>query len=405
MATPQSVRYLNEIRALNVLFRDGGMSRAKLARALGLNRSSIGNIIADLLSDRLVIERPSKVRLDGAIRGGRPGITIEIDPQGATFVGAEIGVESLTVVAADLAAREIGRRTIGFAAVANPPEVAIDRLADMVNAMINRLPDRSRIRGLCVSIPALVDARGAVRNALVLGWQQVPLSALLKQRIHLKVPIFVENDANAFAIAETYRGTTRRADVVAFLLIENGAGGGIVIRGRLFRGGDGFAGEFGQLVTGREGFITGPHKSGHLESYIGKDAILARYRANGAADTAVFDDLLSGLAEGEPVALHTASEWGRQISRGLIHITNILNPGLIILGGSVAPIFRYIAHEVADVIHSELLEGFPGPKIEVSSLGPEGPALGGALLVHQRMFSVDERVIYPGGQSIALLPV
>ncbi len=379
------------------------MSRAELARSLGLNRSSIGNIIADLLADGLVIERPNAVRLDCVPRGGRPGVAIEIDPHGATFIGAELGVEALTVVAADLAAHEIRRQTIRFAAAANPVEASIERLAHMINAMADRLPDRSRIRGLCVSIPALLDDRGVVRNALTLGWQQVPLSALLKRRIHLDVPILVENDANAFAIAETYRIGRRPSDVVAVLHMENGAGGGIVIGGRLFRGSDGFAGEFGQLVVGGAGFVVGPHKSGHLESYIGKDAVVARYRENGAPASARFEDLFAALGAGDPIAVRTASEWGERVARGLVHITSILNPALIILGGSVASIFPYVAQEIVHTMRKELLDGFPAPKIELSSFGPEGPALGGALLVHQRMFSIDEQVLYSGNQPATLL--
>lgn len=401
VATPQSVRHLNEVRALDVLFREGGMSRAALARALGLNRSSTGNIIANLIAERMVVEDADS-RAAREQRSGRPGVTIEIDPDAATFLGAEIGVERLTVVAADLKAREARRQSVAFAAAAHPPEEAIDRLAGMVNAMAERTLDRTRIRGLCVAIPALLDKRGVVRNALILRWQRVPLAALLRERIRLDVPILVENDANAFAVAETYRGTTGRSETVALLLIENGVGGGVVIGGRLFRGSDGFAGEFGQLVIGGEGFFSGPHKPGHLESYVGKDAVLARYHANGAPAAAGLEALLEGLDAGEPVAVRTASEWGDRLARGLIQLTSVLNPGLIVLGGSVAPIFPHVAHEVLDAMRGEFLEGFPVPKVELSALGPEGPALGGALLLHQRMFSVDERMIYPGGEPATL---
>lgn len=407
VATPQSVRYLNEIRALNALFRDGGMSRADLARVLGLNRSTTGNIIANLMSDALVVERPDLPRGDREARTGRPGIHIELDSEGAHFLGAEIGVDRLTVVAIDMAAREIRRQSLAFPTFEQPPEAVADRIVAMIVEMTDALGDSERIRGLCVALPALLDAEGRVINALIIGWQDVSLKELLAERLAARLPrldltIQVENDANAFAIAETYRETAHRSETVAFLLIENGAGGGIVIGGRLFRGSAGLAGEFGQTVVGGEGFFVGRHKPGHLESYIGKDAVVARYRANGADPAADLAAFLAALDAGEEAARRTASEWGRRLAIGLVQLTSVLNPGAIILGGTVAPVFRHVAAEVEALMRREFLEGFPMPRIEVSSLGLEGPALGSAFIMHQRMFSIDERAIYASEQPITL---
>ncbi|WP_018185454.1 ROK family transcriptional regulator [Kaistia granuli] len=407
MATPQSVRYLNEIRALNALFRHGGMSRADLARRLGLNRSTTGNIIANLMSDALVVERPDGGRGDSAARTGRPGINIEIDPAGATFLGAEIGVDRLTVVAIDLTAQEICRLSMPFPVFEQPLDAGIERITAMIAEGIDGLPETARIRGLCVTLPALLDGDGKVINALILGWRDVDLKALVTARLALRfpqlgLPVSIENDANAFAIASTYRDPSHSAETVAFLLIENGAGGGIVIGGRLFRGSTGFAGEFGQLVLGGEGFFAGRHKPGHLESYIGKDAVLARYRANGGPQGSDVDALLAALERGDPAARRTAREWGSGLAIGLIQLSSVLNPGVIILGGTVAPLFRFVADEVATAMRREFLEGFPMPKIEISALGLEGPALGGALIMHQRMFSIDESAIYASAQPITL---
>ena len=407
MATPQSVRYLNEIRALNALFRSGGMSRADLARSLGLNRSTTGHIIANLMAEALVLERPELPRGGETAKIGRPGIQIEIDPAGATFIGAEIGVDRLTVVAIDLAAGEIERRSLAFPTFEHSAEAGIDRIAAMIGDVIEALPDRSRLRGLCVALPALLDGEGNVINALLIGWRDVELKARIAARLGKRFGVFdlaltIENDANAFAIAETYRDTSHRSETVAFLLIENGAGGGIVIGGRLFRGARGLAGEFGQLVVGGAGYLAGRPKPGHLESYIGKDAVLARFIANGGQPGADLAQLLAALDAGDPVARKTASEWGAGLASGLIQLTSVLNPGMIILGGSVAPIYRHVAAAVEAAMQREFLEGFPMPKIEVSTLGLEGPALGGALLMHQRMFSIDETAIYASEQKLTL---
>lgn len=389
MATPRSIRYLNEIRALNALFRAGGMSRADLARHLGMNRSSIGFIVEDLLADGLARERTAAPAPGAARRTGRPGIVVELDPDGAAFLGVEIGVDHLTVVGVDLSAREIVRRTVAYPTRERPAATGVARASSLVEETIAGLGlPRARLRGVCVAVPALVRD-GVVRNALMLGWRNVPVQALLRKRLG-DLPIRVENDANAFAFGETYAGAAARADTIAFLLIENGAGGGVVIGGQLHRGASGFAGEFGQLpVAGDDG-----GGAGHLERHIGKDAVLARYRAHGAPRSADLPHLLAALRAREPAAVRTARAWGDHLARGLVAITDVLAPGRIVLGGSVAPLYPHVADRVEAAMRAELLEGFPVPPVEVSRLGAEGAAFGGACLLHQSLFAVDEGRIH-----------
>lgn len=402
MATQQSVRHVNAMCALNVLFREGGMSRADLGRVLGLNRSTTGSIIADLMAERLVIEHESHSRHPGTARVGRPGIVIEIDPAGGTFIGAELGVDRLTVVVTDMVCRQIVHRSISFDAAHRSPETGVRRIAELIRSAMASVADRGPPRGLCVVIPALVKD-GVVCNALTMGWRDVPLATMLRQRVMPDLPVMVENDANALAIGETYRGTSQRSDVVAFLLIENGVGGGITVGGRLFRGAFGFAGEFGQLIVGRGGFSGGRQKPGHLESYIGKDALLAIYRGKGGSAAATLADLLGALQRGDPTARMAASIWGRALARGLVQLIAVLNPGLIILGGSGAVIFRHVAAEVTKAVHRELLQTYPAPEIELSTLGPEGAAFGGACLIHQQMFSIDQSRIAQDRPALTLL--
>ena len=171
MATPRSIRYLNEIRALNALFRAGGMSRADLSRHLGMNRSSIGFIVDDLLADGLARERTAAPEPQGARRTGRPGIVVELDPDGAAFLGVEIGVDHLTVVGVDLSAREIVRRTVAYPTRDRPAATGVARAAALVEEAVGALGlPRARLRGVCVAVPALVRD-GVVRNGLMLRWR------------------------------------------------------------------------------------------------------------------------------------------------------------------------------------------------------------------------------------------
>ena len=399
MANPRSVRYLNEMRALNVLFRRGGMSRSDLARELGLNRSSVGFIVDNLIANGLAREREDD---DGFGKGarepraGRPGIVVELDSAGAIFVGVEIGVDHITIVAIDLEGQEINRHSRPYPTNRVSAEKCVSDAADILNAVVGSFGiRRDRIKGICAAVPALVQ-EGVAINGLMLGWRHVPLWRILSEQVRLEAPIVVENDANAFAIGETYIGSLERSDTVAFLLIENGCGGGIVIDGRLVRGSHGFAGEFGQLPI-----AVGPRVQGKLETLIGKDGLLARYRANGAPPSADLPHLLAAAAAGDSIGLRTAEEWGEVLARGLAYVTNVLNPSLIILGGSVAALFDPVAHRVDSTLRSLLLEGFPTPKIARSRLGVEGAAFGAACLLHQQMFAVDESLLHAQATTVS----
>jgi len=400
-ASPQSTRYLNELRALDVLFREGGMSRAELARALGLNRSTTGSIIANLLEDAFVIEHADLKRPAATTRTGRPGIDIELNPAGAIFIGVGIEADRLTALTIDLAGTIVRKKTAPFHAARHPPEKAAEAAAKLINALIEAEPDKDRIRGVCVALPAMI-AEGAVLQATLLGWRNVDLAPLLSACLALDLPVSVENDANAFAIAETYKSARPAAGTVAFMLIESGAGGGIVIGGRLIRGGFGLAGEFGHLRVGRRGYTDSRSEPGLLETYIGKKALLARYAARGGEPGARLADFIEALERGDAAAVQTASDWAHWLARGIHAIINVINPALIIIGGPVGTVFRFVSRRVEASLRAGLPRGFPLPTIELSRFGPEGPAYGGALLLHQRAFSVDEKALYPDGGARGL---
>jgi predicted NBD/HSP70 family sugar kinase len=396
----QSVRYLNELRALDVLFREGTMSRADLARALGLNRSTTGSIVNTLLAESLAVERPYERDGEPRAQTGRPGIEVELNPGGALFIGAEIEVERLTAVAIDLTGRLIRRESTAFPAGSIPPEKSAEKIVKMIEVLIRGSPDPSRVRGICVAVPALVEA-GVARLGLLLNWRDVPIANLISERLSPPLPVAIENDANAFAIAETYTGGSRNVGTVAFVVIESGAGLGIVSDGRLFRGSGGMAGEFGHLKMGGLGYA--PGGGGMLESYVGRDAVVARYQHHGGSSEASVQDILDSLARGKPAATKTATDWGKWLGRGLSHIVNLLNPGLVIIGGSVGRIYPFVANHIEATVRAALRSDYQMPRIEMSELGDEGPALGAALILHQRMFSIDERAVFPKGAMRGLI--
>jgi len=230
MATPQSIRYLNETRALDYLLKSGAMSRAELARQVGLNRSSMGNVIAGLMEAGLVRERS-----DGAANGqvGRPGIAVEINPDGGAFIGIEIGIERLAACAINLNAEVICTRTVAFDTAGSTVTATLKALIRLLKETEKHARLHAHLRGFGVALPALINDEGIVLNGMVLRWHDIPLRELLMDALGDTLPIQVENDANAFAIAETWRNPELLTGTVAFLMMENGVGGSIFHDGKL----------------------------------------------------------------------------------------------------------------------------------------------------------------------------
>lgn len=394
MSMPQAVRHINEIRALDALFRGGPMSRADLARKLGLTRSTASSIVGHLVDAGLVradeVESP-----DRANRTGRPGTDLRLDTHHAVFIGADIGVGHETVMAIGLDASVILRETRMLDMRRLAPTVVIDELVGLIRLAIGKLPVPDAVRGLSVILPGLLTREGDLMRAPILGWYDIPVLAMLRDRLPELQTIVVENDANAFAVAELYRGGELAPSEALYIFMDAGVGGGLVTNGKILRGHQGYAGEIGHIYAGEEGFAALATVPGSLESFVGRDAVLARHRFHGGAALS-FDAFLQALGEGDEAARSTVADWGRFLGRGLATLTSVLNPQTIVLGGPVASLFASAGDKVEASLKRHLLPNHPLPRIEQSLLGMEGPAMGAASMLHQSMFSIDEDLVFKG---------
>jgi len=378
----------NEARALSALFRTQGLSRAALARELGLTRSTTGILVQNLVDAGMARERDDAEGENGEARVGRPGIVVEIDGDGAFFLGAYIGVDRVDVLAVDLAGAVRASRSRAFSGAASKPALAMEIITALVGEVRRSLPAGTRLHGLNIALPGFLGGDGESYHAAILGWHGVSISQLISGSIELDIPILLENDANAVAVAETYRSASHEGagEDSLVILIENGVGGGIVGGGKLHRGQLGGAGEIGHMPIGEAGFVYDAVRPGRLETFIGKDALLARY-AHISGGAATLDGFLGRLAEGEPAALATAGDWARWLVRGLGALACVLQPGRIILAGSVSAVYPFVAEQAEALLAASLVEGYPMPRIQTSCTRADGPALGAAYLLHQALLS------------------
>jgi predicted NBD/HSP70 family sugar kinase len=326
-----------------------------------------------------------------------------------------VGVGHLSVVVLDLCGEVVHRRTVD----APPPDpvATAEAVADLLVEAMRRLPAGQAVQGVCLTVPGLVDAAGTVRRSPVLGWQAVPLQALvarqLVDRLGWTGPLCAENDANAFAAAELFGRAQAPGAEALFVYLDAGVGGGIASAGRLLRGQRGQAGEIGHIHLGEQGFEPETAVQGSFESYVSRQAVIARWGQHGGigvasgdalgvapgaaargAPAATLDDFLVALRAQQPAALRTLADWAWWLGRGLASLISVLDPGRIVLGGPVAALFEPARHEVLASVARHLVPPVTLPQIGVSALGLDACAVGGAMRLHREHLSIDERLVY-----------
>ncbi|MBA1349962.1 ROK family transcriptional regulator [Rhizobium sp. WYCCWR 11146] len=383
-SSPRRIRQNNIVAALQTIYAHRSLSRADLARKLGMNRSSSGEIVAELTEGGFVQEsdESGKQRLEHS-RAGRPGIMLELVPDAAFFVGIEIGVEHISAAVVDLSAEVRACRKMAFDTPSSTVEEAVAQGVELiVGAMAKRMI--GRCKGLGISAPAHIRPDGIVTLAPIIGWREVSLKEIGRSAflaaVPAAVPIAVENDANAFAIGDSYRHGV--SGVTLFLLMETGVGGGIMIDGKLFRGGHGLAGEIGHtLVPG-----SGGQK---FEQLIGREVLIRQYREAIGRKHVDLQEFLGDVHDRVPAAVNIAETWSRHLAYALLQACRLLDPDRIVLGGSVASLYPMVAARVAVHMSEGQNIPFPMPEIVVDDDAEFGSAFGAACMLHQRFLSLE----------------
>ncbi|MBO9197521.1 ROK family transcriptional regulator [Rhizobium sp. 16-449-1b] len=391
MSMPRAVRHINEMRVLDVVLRSGRISRANIAKELNLTRSTASSIVAGLADAGLLVEDTSEE--DKGAGTGRPGTFVQLNADHALFIGADIGIGTISIVALGLDAKPIANEVSHFDVATTSATEVIDSVAAGVKKLQARIGEKHKSRGLCVTVPGLIDNAGDVLRAPFLNWRNEPLLARISSRLPEFPTVIAENDANAFAFADAFQEGREPASTEIYLFLDSGVGGAIIRDGELMRGVDGYAAEFGHVIIGDHGFVKIATPEGSVESYIGRDAVLARYKHHGGS-AENFSQFYEAVVGRVPAASATLRDWTFYLARTIAMIGSIFNPSRIVLGGTVASLFPQSSEMFKDALAANQVADQPVPEIRLSSLGLEGPALGGALILHRQMFSLDEALVF-----------
>jgi predicted NBD/HSP70 family sugar kinase len=393
MASPESVRRHNLSLLLRHLHQSGALSRSEIGGTLGMTRSTIGELVADLRA-RGLVEEGDPARLGAP---GRPSLVARPNPEGAAAITAEIAVNSLSAAVVGLGGRILHRARVTH----QPRRLAVDQTIEDIGKLIlsaqASIPSGCWVSGLGIAVAGVVRrADGFVHFAPNLGWRDVPFGRLVADRLGSSLPVTIANEADLGALAEHTWGAGVGVHHLVYVSSEVGVGGGLVIDGKPLVGAAGCAGEVGHFQVNPLGDRCRCGAIGCWETEIGGPAILRRvgiveknYKPEAVTR------LLRKAAWGDPVALAAVDDVGRWLGTGLAGLVNVFNPQRVVLGGWLATMWPMVERTVDAELRARVMA--PSKELDElirpTQLGADGPLLGAAELALNRV--LDEPTLVP----------
>lgn len=365
-----------------------GVSRAQIAEQLGVSRATISSIVDRLISSGVVVERGA-----GISRGGRKPIVLEINPTAGLIVGIDMGATHLNTIITNL------RGQVQASAESNldidvGPQAGLASVRELVQHTLSKAGlVWSAVWAVGMGVPGpVVTTRGMVSSPPIMpGWDGFPIREHLEAYWHK--PTFVDNDADLGALGEGTFGAGRGQPNLAYIKIGTGIGCGILLDGKIYHGVLGTAGEIGHVTVSQDGPPCKCGNYGCLEAMASGRAIAQRARmavqANQPTTLAALNhghqltarDVSRAAQAGDAVSQQLLSDAGRHIGSALASLVNLLNPGLIIIGGRVAEAGVYILDPIREAVKQRSLRAsYDATRILPAALGEQSVAMGAVAL-------------------------
>ena len=252
---------------------------------------------------------------------------------------------------------------------------------------------KEEICGMGIGFPGPLNAEtGTIFNPPNLqGWDSVPLRDILEKE--LKVPVAIENDANAAALGEWWKGAGSGADSLFCITLGTGVGGGIILDGKVWHGASSIAGEIGHTTVIRDGIKCTCGNIGCLEAYACSGGILKRVndallneRDNGVQPLTSLKQVNQMAMQGNEIVLNVIKETGVILGIAIANVANLLNPEIIVLFGGVTNLGEHLVVPLKEEVKGRAFKkATESLRIELSQLGDNSGILGAARNIFSKL--------------------
>lgn len=387
-ATREQTRVHNIRLVLRTIYERQVISRADTARETGLTRTTVSDMVAELVEQGVVEEVGY-----GPSAGGKPPILLSVIPDSRHLIGLDLASDEFCGAIVNLRGQVRHRMAVPL-----QDRDGEDALA-LVYEMVEHLSAAtdSPLLGIGIGSPGLMDAsNGIVRRSVNLDWHDLPLRELLEARFDL--PVYVANDSQVAALGEYTFGNGAGVENLVVIKVGHGVGAGIVLNGRLFHGETFGAGEIGHVAVVDEGELCRCGNRGCLETVASARAFIRQAQELAAADPGSLlhryamtggeismETICRALEAGDESVQRLVGRAGQYLGIAAANIVGLLGARRIVISGSVACLGEWLL----DVMREEMARRSLAiladeAEILVSGLGADIVILGASALVLNR---------------------
>ncbi len=399
---PHLLKELNRKLVMRIVWNESPISRAELARKTGLSGPAILKIVKGLLKDGYLKEIG-----EGESRGGRRPVLLTINKNGAYAIGVQLTPKKIRVAL-------VGLNFEIITELKQPidPESGYEPILNQIATLVKQVIytnniSRSKILGIGLTHPGVMgEESGKILIAVNLkSWSDVPLGIDLEKRLGL--PVILEVDARALAIAESWLGHATRAKNFLTVDIDIGVGAAIALDGKIYRGAHGLAGELGHMVIEENGFPCSCGKNGCLETLVSFRAIIREIKSRleeaklygldvDKENELDMDMVLNAAQKKNPVVCQVIEKAARILGKTIGNLLTFINVEMVFINSDLTVLGEGFLKPLHEEIAKYYLFAKSNPiEVVASALGQDADLIGAAILILRDIFHVDEKMISP----------
>lgn len=337
-------RAMNRRLVLNLLRREGPLSRAEIADVTGLSRATVTFVVGDLVKENYLIEQETT---RGA--SGRRPTPVAINYDGHAAIGIKMNIDRIECILTNLSTTPILSHAIDYSNTR--PETIVEASHQAIKHLIANAPEGiGPVTGIGFSMPGIIDNRnGICLKSHRFGWNNVHFAEQLFAKS--RIPVWMEDDTIAFALAHHLFGLGRNVGTFIALAIGAGIGSATVADGVVLRGAHGHAGKLGHVKQHLEGPLCECGQQGCLQASYSEPAIVARWRKTKDLPAAKDRfDMLEAAKEGDAETRAILKDAGEQIGIQLAAQINTIDPEIVIAGGEATTFGPFLLDPMTETL-------------------------------------------------------
>ena len=367
--------------------RHGPVSRADIARNVGLSIQTVSNITKELEDSGFLVATRERTN-----RRGHPPSILEIRAEGGLAIGLQITPQELRAALIDLSGNVLGQKSRGLRSVR--PSLVFAKISRLVEELRVLRPG-GRFLGIGVAMPGPFDVESMsfVGPTTIEGWKGVPVARRIEATTGL--PVFVGGDAACATTTENMFGVGRQTANFYHIYFGIGLGGGVVVDNNLVRGAFGNAGELGHLPVGPAEEICPCGNRGCLERVLSLDALLRRLRRAGLLESR--EGLLSAIESNHAEVRAWIDDVSPLLAKAVVIVENLLDPAVVVVGGLLPTDVRRRLVAAANPLPPSVsdVSGRTLERLVCSDFGPDVALIGAGLLAIANVLSPRASLAYP----------